>query len=564
MSLIRDTDTYMQYRYVVSEFKAMMGSEIIEFDTGKIRNLSIEKDYENDLFPLLRVVVITSQARYRQILRNRDTVKFKFRLQKYSRMLHDPNTESMKSDYINGTFVIFTDDDTPDMSENVVKLKQKTDDIEGEYLMQETADQEKTEENSWGYISKIGTDIQAKTDAGNGIYETGWYALEGKDIAYQMTLPAGTHEITLGFYDWWGQYENRPMTVYVQTEGGEQTKLCDVPSPGQEQIQASGVLELDKESLVTVTVKRAGSPDPILNWITAVNLDPQEEPSEPVSKTLLERWLNEAKGYVEDGTVSGLVESVQKLFADAIAKGEAVMADENATRDEVIDAAADLMFAIHALGMKAADKTDLEMALELAGMIDLDKYVEAGQAEFLSAKEAAEAVMADGDAMQEETNAAWDALVEAMEALRLKADKSVLQDLVDQVSDTDLSGYTEESVSVFRAALASANAILADASLSEDDQAEVDEAKEALREAYDGLVKTGGEDPQGPDAGDGQSQGSAQDGKPSGNAQGSGSSGADRAAKTGDTAGAVPAAAGMMAVSLLGIAAVLAAKKRRG
>ena len=316
----------------------------------------------------------------------------------------------------------------------------------GKYLMQETADQEKTEENTWGYISKIGTDIQAKTDAGNGIYETGWYALEGKDIAYQMTLPAGTHEITLGFYDWWGQYENRPMTVYVQTEDGEQTKLCDVPSPGQEQIQASGVLELDEESLVTVTVKRAGSPDPILNWITAVNLDPQEEPSEP-------------------------------------------------------------------------------------------------------------------------------------------ADKSALQDLVDQVSDTDLSGYTEESANVFRDALASANAILTDEALTKDDQAKVDEAEKALQEAYDGLVKTGGEDPenpgteepddpsveepddpsvegpQDPDAGDGQ--GSAQDGKPSDNAQDSDSSDADRAVKTGDTAGTVPATAGMMAGSLLGIAAVLAAKKRR-
>ena len=340
-------------------------------------------------------------------------------------------------------------------------------------------------------------------------------------------------------------------------------------------------ITVGEDGKLTVAVSpSAGTNQAIQVSFIAVAGQASEEPSEPVSKTLLERWLNEAKGYVEDGTVSGLVESVRKLFADAIAKGEAVMADENATRDEVIDATADLMFAIHALGMKAADKTDLEMALELAGMIDLDKYVEAGQAEFLSAKDAAEAVMADGDAMQEETNAAWDALVEAMEALRLKADKSVLQDLVDQVSDTDLSGYTEESASVFRAALASANAILADASLSEDDQAEVDEAKEALREAYDGLVKTGGEDPENPGteepddpsaedpqdpvAGNGQSQGSAQDGKPSGNAQGSGSSGADRAAKTGDTAGAVPAAAGMMAVSLLGIAAVLAAKKRRG
>lgn len=137
MSLIKDTDTYMQYRYVVSEFKAMMGSEIIEFDPGKIRDLSMEKDYEHDLFPILRIVVITTQARYRHILQNKDTVKFKFRLQKYSRMLHDPNTESMKSDYINGTYVIFTDDKTPDLSENVVKLKAKTDDVEGEYLPQD-------------------------------------------------------------------------------------------------------------------------------------------------------------------------------------------------------------------------------------------------------------------------------------------------------------------------------------------------------------------------------------------------------------------------------------------
>lgn len=137
MSLIKDTDTYMQYRYVVSEFKAMMGSEIIEFDPGKIRDLSMEKDYEHDLFPILRIVVITTQARYRHILQNKDTVKFKFRLQKYSRMLHDPNTESMKSDYINGTYVIFTDDKTPDLSENVVKLKAKTDDVEGKYLPQD-------------------------------------------------------------------------------------------------------------------------------------------------------------------------------------------------------------------------------------------------------------------------------------------------------------------------------------------------------------------------------------------------------------------------------------------
>src|SRR5699024_3818225 len=126
-------------------------------------------------------------------------------------------------------------------------------------------------------------------------------------------------------------------------------------------------------------------------------------------------------------------------FADAIAKGEAVMADENATREEVLDAAKDLMLAIHALDMKAAYKADLEMALELAEMIDLTKYVEAGQAEFLEAKELAEGVLADGDAMQAETDEAWNRLVEAMNALRMKADKSVLEDLISQTEELDLA-----------------------------------------------------------------------------------------------------------------------------
>ena len=286
------------------------------------------------------------------------------------------------------------------------------------------------------------------------------------------------------------------------------------------------------------------------------------EPSEPVSKTILEYFLNEAKGYVEDGTVGGLVESIQKMFADAIAKGEAVMADEDATRDEVLDAAKDLMFAVHALEMKAADKTDLEMALELADMIDLDKYVEAGQAEFLAAKETAEAVMADGDAMQPETYEAWEALVEAINALRLKADKSVLEDLISQVEDLDLSGYTEESAAIFRAALEAANSVLADATLSEKDQAKVDDAVKTLRAAYDGLEKAQGTKPENPGAsGDNQGAASGNDNNSSSQKdQGTGAgTSADKAAKTGDNTPIAAACAGLVLAS----GAVLVILRRR-
>ena len=283
-----------------------------------------------------------------------------------------------------------------------------------------------------------------------------------------------------------------------------------------------------------------------------------------MSKATLEYFLNKAKGYVEDGTVSGLVESIQKMFADAIAKGEAVMADENATREEVLDAAADLMFAVHALDMKAADKTDLEMALELAGMIDLSQYVEAGQAEFLAAKDAAEAVMADGDALQAETDEAWDSLVEAMDALRLKADKSVLEDLISQMAELDLSGYTEESVSVFRAAFAAANAVLTDEALSADDQAEVDEAVNALRAAYDGLEKTQSGEPEDPGTGSGDAQDPGSN-PGSGDADATqtpaGDSGAAKAAKTGDAA---PVAAAALMLTLSAGAVLLVMRKRAG
>ena len=218
------------------------------------------------------------------------------------------------------------------------------------------------------------------------------------------------------------------------------------------------------------------------------------------------------------------------------------------------------------------DKTDLEMALELAEMIDLTKYVEAGQPEFLAAKEAAEAVMANGDAMQAETDEAWNDLVEAMNALRLKADKSVLEDLINQTEDLDLTGYTEESVSVFRAALAAANDILADETLSADDQTKVNEAVSALQAAVDGLEKPQGgqggdaENPSGGQNGnDGQAAGgNTGDGTGAGdnNGSGSGNGKAPAAVQTGDSAIMlyVFLAAGAASLAVLG-AALYARKK---
>ncbi len=314
-----------------------------------------------------------------------------------------------------------------------------------------------------------------------------------------------------------------------------------------------------------------------------------------VSKTTLEYFLNQAKAHVEAGDTEGLVGSVKQMFDEAVAEGEAVMAKEDASREEVKNAAMKLMLAIQALDMKAGDKTDLEMALQLAGMIDLDQYVEAGQEAYLAAKEAAEAVLADKDAMQPEVDSAWQALTDAMAQLRLKADKAALEALLNSVAELDLEQYTEESVQTFKAAFASARAVLEDLSLTAEDQQTVDNAVLALSAAVDSLqpketVSGGeGENP-GTDEGDGNEgtgsgttddgtgngEGSSDTGNGSdgdkgtagktenaGNGNGSSAGGSQKAAKAGDAASAAGPAAAMMLAAVLAAGAVTIRRRQR-
>ena len=272
-----------------------------------------------------------------------------------------------------------------------------------------------------------------------------------------------------------------------------------------------------------------------------------EEPEKPVSKNTLEYFLNSAKEHLANGDVDDCVQSIKDLFNEAIAEGDAVMADEYATREEVMNASVKLMKAVQALGMKAADKTDLEMAVELAEMIDLTDYIDAGQQEFTDALAAANAVLADGDAMQADADEAWNALVDAMANLRLKADKAALEALLNEAAGLDLTQYTEESAAVFRMALASAQAVFTDDALTEDDQETVDNAVAALMSARDGLTAKAD------DSGNGSSNAGG-----SGSGTGSGAS-VKQAAKTGDAA---PIIALLLTALVSGTVAIAAARRR--
>ena len=181
-----------------------------------------------------------------------------------------------------------------------------------------------------------------------------------------------------------------------------------------------------------------------------------------------------------------------QMLLDALEKAEAVSADPDALQYEVDAAYAALLEAIEAQQLRC-DKSMLELLIDRAnGMVEnADKYVETNWQMLLDALDKAQTVYDDPNATQAEVETACDELLEAIMAQRFKADKSILDDLINQAENMNLDGYPAEAVATFRTALANAQAVMADNSLSVDDQKTVNDAVAALTAAMDGLTADG-------------------------------------------------------------------------
>ena len=153
-----------------------------------------------------------------------------------------------------------------------------------------------------------------------------------------------------------------------------------------------------------------------------------------------------------------------------------------------MDAAAVRLLKVMAkVDWKQGDKTVLEVAVDVANSINenLDLYEEAGKQEFIDALAKAQELLASGNAWQDEIDAATDALIEAMSNLRMKPNKDILNDMIDQASGLDLDAYTADSVAALNAALANAQAVAADENATQD---EVDAVADTLQAALNRCV----------------------------------------------------------------------------
>lgn len=226
-----------------------------------------------------------------------------------------------------------------------------------------------------------------------------------------------------------------------------------------------------------------------------IGLEPAEEPEpEPgVDKSLLQT----AYDYAVAQDTSKLLESLKVQYDAALANAEAILAKEDATTEEVWDAIDQLFEAVWSLSFTQGDKTLLNALIARADemMANADKYVQADWQTLVDALAAAKDVYEDGDAMDEDIQPVAENLLNAILIQRYKAEKSILESLINQANALDLSLYTAESVQAFTAALRTANVVLADDNLTDEDQMIVDDAVESLRSAMDNLAETSAEDP---------------------------------------------------------------------
>ncbi len=143
------------------------------------------------------------------------------------------------------------------------------------------------------------------------------------------------------------------------------------------------------------------------------------------------------------------------------------------------------------------DKSRLEQLVAQAEGIlagDTSKYTEESVVTLTSTLAVGQAVLENKDASQGLIDAAADTLEAAINGLSEKApdkqpaDKSALIALYEEVKDTDVTNYTDGSVNLFQAALNAAAEVIANDTLTEDDQDVVDRVKDTLQAAFDGLT----------------------------------------------------------------------------
>lgn len=277
--------------------------------------------------------------------------------------------------------------------------------------------------------------------------------------------------------------------TYKITLNGHEINTCDQidykVDLGSYLMPGENTIEIEVSSLLSNAVGKS-TPSGLMGEVTILPCVGVELVDANADKAILNKVIAYAQAQKESPSFDQVITDVQTSFSAALEAAEQVAENAAAAQPEVDAAWKTLMTEIHKLGFVQGDKTTLETLIAMADEFNgnIGWYTPSTAAPFAEALKAAKATYDDGNAMTDDVALAESTLFDAMVSLRYKADKSILEAVLADAAEIDLSQYTAQSVDAFKAAASDAKAVCADEDATQQD---VDTATDRLRDAIDGL-----------------------------------------------------------------------------
>lgn len=194
---------------------------------------------------------------------------------------------------------------------------------------------------------------------------------------------------------------------------------------------------------------------------------------------------------VTEAELSKVVPVVVTEFKAALAEAQGLLANSNATQEQIDASFTRLSKAMQMLSFEKGDKQYLIALVERIDTLDGNNYIRSTWDKLQGVVAIANGVIADENALEAEVTETYTNLIRSFLELRLKPNKDALNDLINKMESLDSSKYTSETWAVLEAELANAKNILANEEATSED---ADNAEKALRTAFDGLLANATDD----------------------------------------------------------------------
>lgn len=181
-------------------------------------------------------------------------------------------------------------------------------------------------------------------------------------------------------------------------------------------------------------------------------------------------------------------ESLQVLD-EAVGQAQQVLQFVDATQaqvDESVQLIQTALDQLQTIGEPDYSLLQLTRFIEVCEQMDLTEYTEQSVAVFTAELARAKAFVSSGKVTEEAAQAQLAALQQAKEQLVKKTDKTVLTQLIQEVTQLEASNYTSDSWATLDQALQTANQVMADPQAT---QEQVNDAVSALQHAKAALVE---------------------------------------------------------------------------